>query len=102
MFSYWWIPLTITIYACQAYFSQQNKHHGGIWFYILWISGMIPLWGWVSKYSKDLLFDGMIYDVILFLSYALTTIALGEGGDFGLKQWIALIVITFGFILLKS
>lgn len=101
--SYWWVPCVIIFYALQAIISKQNSIHGGIWFYILWIIGLVPLWAIVSKYTKNLLFDALLYDILLFTAFALTTVIIGGTGEhFGVKQWIGLGVIAIGFVLLKT
>ena len=68
----------------------------------MWFVGAIPLWNFVSRYSKNLLADGFVYDLILLLSYVGTLIYLGEASKFNVVQWIGLVFCILGITLIKS
>ncbi len=55
----------------------------------------------VTRISKNLLFNGMLYDNLMFLTYAITLILLGVGLNFNNCQWIGLVFIILGSILLR-
>ena len=100
----WWIPLLITIHSFIAYLSKKNNDVGGntklmVWMYVL--GGVFQLWVIVSIFSKNLIFDGMLYDNILFLAYALTFIALGCGSSFTITGWLGVMMVIVGSILLR-
>ena len=66
---YWWIPCVILMYVVYAWVTHQNNTQEGIkWFILLSVIGAFPLWSFVSKISKNLVVDGIIYNFILLSS----------------------------------
>ena len=98
----WWIPSLFIVYVLYAYLSYKNNIVGGKWFFIMWGIGIIPLWAFVSRVSKNLLFDGILFDFLMFMTY---TIALGiiskEFIKFHWYNWVGFVSIICGFVLLK-
>lgn len=75
-----WISFLIIITSIQAYFSVQNNSTKQLFPFIGIIFMeimMLPLWPLVSRYSKNLLFDACMYDVLQFLTYTVFLIFLG-------------------------
>ena len=72
------------------------------WFWIMWSMNVFHLWVFISKFSKNLFFDGILFDVLVFTSY---TISLGimtkSFSKFGLLQRVGLGMIWVGIILVK-
>jgi hypothetical protein len=70
----WWPVLTVAFYSFHAYLSFQNKGATDVKsFMIVWVVGAcFPLWAIISRYSKNLMFDAMVFDLLLMLSYAIT------------------------------
>ena len=99
-YSFIWI-LIFGFYCFHAFINKQNNDFGGKWFYFAWLISILPVFPLVARYSKNILIDGMIFDVILFLSYVGTMLYLGAGEKFVLIQWIGLIITILGFILMK-
>ena len=98
----WWITLSIIYFAVYAWISKQNNVYGGKWFWIILIYGFAPIWAFVSRYSKRLLFDGMLYDNILFLTYAITMIIIGTADKpVTPHQWFGIALIIFGSVLMR-
>ena len=98
----WWIPIVILYYTFYTWVSKNNNEIGGKWFWYTLFAGMFwPGWLVVSKISKNLLFDGMLYDNLLFLTYVMTMIYLGVGDKLLPHQWGGLGLIIFGSILLR-
>lgn len=95
-----WIFLFI-FYSFHAYINWRNNNQAGAWFYYAWLISVIPVFPLVTKYSKNLLFDGMLFDLVMFVSYVLTLLLLGSGKAFTLVQWLGLSLTVIGFILLK-
>lgn len=96
----WWLIIFV-FYCGQAYISKLNNNIGGQWFYFAWLSSIIPIWALIARHSKTLLIDGIIYDVVLFISYVLTFTLLGEAKGFNWQQWLGLIITIFGVLLMK-
>ena len=100
---YWlWIPLTVAYYGFYAYLSRQSNTFGGNWSLLMFITGAVcPLWLIISRSTKNLLFDGILYDTLMFLAFVLTLIVLGEGSKWGIIQYSGLFLVITGLVLLK-
>lgn len=97
-----WVPLIIAFYSYYAYVSKLNNDSNN-YNYIVWIMilGAFPGWALVSKFSKNLLFDGMLYDNIMFLTYVSTMIALGAHSKLSPHQWIGIGAVIIGSIMIR-
>jgi hypothetical protein len=94
---YFWIAPEITLYSFLAYLSIQNNC------YALWALGCFPLWAIVSHYSKNLFFDGLLYDSIMILSYAISILYFQNTlKSIGINQVIGVMMILGGLFLLRS
>lgn len=99
----WWIPSVIIYYFVYSWLSKQSNMFGGSWIWTAFIFGALcPFWIIVTRISKNLLFDGMLYDNIMFLTYVITMILLKEGRSFDIKQWVGLALIVVGSVLIRS
>ena len=98
----WWPLVAIIYYATYTYVSKQVNTIGGKWMIVSYVMGIcFPLWLIVSRVQKNILFDGMLYDNILTLTYIATMIYLGEANSFGSMQWAGLILVIIGSVLIK-
>ena len=106
----WWIPTIIIYYIIFSWISKKNNDHflDGIvwykqkWIYIAYIYGLVcPFWIIISRISKNILFDGMLYDNIMFIIFAGTMVYLGQGSRFICHQWIGLALVIIGSILMR-
>jgi len=94
----WWVPLVVVYYIVYSWLSKQNNEFGGKWLWIALIWGAIcPMWIVVSRLSKNLLFDGMLYDNLMFLTYVCTMIFLGAHARLVIHQWFGLSLVVFWF-----
>lgn len=98
---WWWIAIW-TFYCIQACVANQNNLKGGKWLWIAIIYSALPVWPIISRYSKNLMVDGIIYDVILFLSYVVTLLWLGSGKAFTVWNWVGLGLVCAGVVLMKA
>ena len=96
----WWIPAAIVLYLSLAWLSVKSQELGGIYFWALALMP-VPLWAAVTRVSENLLIDGVIYDVILLLSFMGGFIMLGVSSGFTLHQYIGLVLAILGIILMK-
>jgi len=63
---------------------------------------MLPLWVMISSRSKNIMLDGIIYDVVLFLACALAAgYFTGKLASFGIVQWGGVAMILLGLFLVK-
>jgi len=99
-----WVISATAVYSVYAYLSYRNNLNGGTWGVALWLYGLIPaaVWVLVSKYSKNILFDGMLFDSIVFLSFAAVLGFLSNAFfNFNAGQWVGFCLATSGFIMMK-
>lgn len=101
MFYLIWIPIFLFINFLGCYFSNQlNITHNNKWAWFLFGTTMIPTWVMVCKYSNNVVFDAILYDLILLVSYSgflifLTKASLNVYNIFGL------LLIFIGVVLFK-
>ena len=102
MFYLAWIPLLIVYYILYAYLSKRFNE-GFTWTTFLWFYALnlLPIWVFVAKYSKNIIFDGLLYDVIMFVTFFGALTFLGSADKFSLSQWIGLIFVVIGFLFMK-
>ena len=99
----WWVPCVILYYTIYAYFAYKNNTVGGHWFAYSFIYGALcPFWVIVSRVSKNILFDGIIYDNVMFLTYVLTMLYLGQAAHFAAHHWLGLGLVVLGSVMLRS
>lgn len=107
LISYWWtIPLFFW-YAAYGIASKINQDAGQDgewswkWFGIMMIFGLCPLWAIISRYSKNLIYDGMIYDLIILIGVYGGMVLMGAGQNFSTPQWIGTIFVLVGLVIIK-
>lgn len=97
-----WVPIAILFYMGYAWITKQNNELGGNWLYILYIYGAFgQIWPLVSRYSKNLLIDGFIFDTIIIAAYVSTLIYLGAGESFNKIQWCGAGLALIGILMMK-
>ena len=102
--SFWWVPVVCLIYGCYAYITKKNNDSEGVfWFWCLFGYGLVAsgFWSIFSKFSKNILIDGFIYDFFVILSSVVTLIYLGSGENLNKIQWIGIVFVFVGIILMK-
>jgi hypothetical protein len=101
-----WPILAVILYAIHAYASYQNKDAQGFApFLKVWLVSMCisPLWALVSRYSNNLLFDGLLYDILVFIVYAIMFVWLEQHYlSFRPINYIGIGVILVGMMMLKN
>jgi hypothetical protein len=99
-----WIPLVIVIYATSAVLTKwANGDESGTWKWVIWLYllNALGLWPLVAKFSKNLVFDALLYDITIFFSFMLTLMYLDAASKFNVIQWIGTILIVVGFVTLR-
>jgi hypothetical protein len=95
-----WVPALIILTALWAVIGKHvNENPTSNFFYFLFFA--IPVWAFVSKYSRNLLFDSTLYDIIMSLVYFGTFLVLGCGANFSTIQWVGAIIAVIGLCLMK-
>jgi len=97
---YIWVPILIGLHAiaCKLSIMNQNGNNkAAIW---MWIIGVVPIWIVVSRYSKSILFDAMLYDTLLVIVY---TIGIAYFGDKVLTplNYVGIGLMFAGLVMVK-
>lgn len=96
------IPLTALAGVALSYLSIQCSLNQGAWSFIgLIIVNIIPIWALISRYSRNLVFDELLYLVILSGSTLMATTILSANQKFTPINWFGLIIIFIGLILIR-
>ena len=99
------MPIASAVYALYAWLVLQDKAiPNSKWFWLAWVIGALPLWLVTSRWSKNIFFDGMLYDCVMIVSYALATAYFtGKISSLGTMQWtgMALIIVALWMIRVK-
>lgn len=89
-------------YAGFSWLSKQNNDFGGNWIYVLFLySALCPMWVIVSRISKNILFDGMLYDNLMFLTYVGVMTCMGCGSKLVTHQWFGVILVIIGSMCMR-
>ena len=93
---------TVLIYGLNSYmiFKSLNRPFLDRYSIFAWITGIFPLWLILSKYSKNLVFDGILFDCVLLLTYTIITMRL-TNYKFTINFFIGFIFIISGLFLIK-
>lgn len=98
-----WVPFVTLLYVIQSWLTIQNNNHGGKWFWIFFLASLFTPWVLISKFSKDIMFDAMIFDAILVLSYTLGLLYFTNSfSKFSYPQWIGIFLILVGMVVFKK
>ena len=73
-----WVPALIVLNLISAKLSILNQSGNNKAAWGIWLIGIIPMWVIVSRFSKNLLFDAMLYDILLVLIYSAGIIYFGN------------------------
>lgn len=96
-----WIPVVILQYLLIGFLTYKNNTSGG-WVAALWLAGAIPLWPLISRFSRDVVFDGLVFDVCMTVTYTLSVMFFTKAFyKFGLEQYMGLALILFGLFFFK-
>lgn len=103
---FWWPVCVVLLYSAHAYMSFLNKGATG-WkpFLAVWGIGLLitPLWATISRVSKNLMFDGMLFDVLLFITYAVSFMLLEKHYvTFKPLNYIGIVLVLIGMLLIKK
>lgn len=100
---YIWVPLLIAFCFVSAYCAKMSNNkieYGSAYVFVSSLFGVF-LWMWVSKISKNLLFDSVIYDIILTITFTCSFIFLKCGTTFDVTNWVGLAFAIIGLIMMK-
>lgn len=87
-----------------SYCSCQTNQTGALnrYFIITWLLGCIPVWALVSYFSKNIVFDGIVYDLIILVVYFAALLYFsGKAVEFTWAQLFFLLLMVIGGIGFK-
>jgi hypothetical protein len=96
-FTIFWVIVLVILMTGSAYCScQQNITGLKTWFFATWALGLIPMWAIVSRYSKNIVADAVLYDTTVALVYYLALLAFT--GQYSTIRWWQVL----GFVMAAS
>ena len=99
----WWFS-SIGSMCVGAYLTHRinvDKSHWNTFWFILAGILMSLSWTGIARNSSNLLFDSLLFDIFIVLSYTFVLTTLGDAAHFKLLNWVGLIVAVSGIILMK-
>lgn len=99
---YSWVALIAIFYIFSAYITIKNNSLGGKWFWVMVMVNAMPLWALVSRYSKDIVLDAFIFDLVLVLGYSFGLLYFTHTlGKLGVTNWLGITLMFLGLFLFK-
>jgi vacuolar-type H+-ATPase subunit I/STV1 len=102
--TYLWIPLLILTSLIGSYcakLSNTGVKYGSLYVFLCSLFGVLS-WIWVTKVSKNLVFDSILYDSIMVVTFTLGFVLLKCGTtEFGMINWAGLGLAVIGLIMMK-
>ena len=97
-----WVPIAIIFQFIGAYFSNRlNISKDNKWLVLQYFWTLLPLWSIVCKYSSNVLFDAVLYDLIILITYSFSLIILTKA-PLSVTNYIGLAIIFLGLVLFKK
>jgi len=98
----YWIPVVIIYYVLYAALSH-HSNESGEWRHTAYLFGMqlFAIWPLVARYSSNLVYDGIVYDFIVVMTFYLTLAYFGCTQNFTWLQWSGFGLAVSGLILMK-
>lgn len=99
---FFWVPLVAIFYFTYGLMSYKNNSSTGMfWFWLLYLyGGIVQLWAFVSKISKNVVFDSFLYDLTMMLSLCLG-LMICRGVMPTIYQLIGVVLCLVGLVLLR-
>ena len=100
MLFYIWVPILIILHLWSAKLSVDNSagdNKAALW---MWLIGLLPIWIIISRYTKNLLFDAMLYDTLLVVVYTAGIIYFGDK-TLTLVNMIGIGLMFAGLVMVK-
>lgn len=97
-----WVPIAIIFQFIGAYFSNKlNLTKDNKWYIVQYCWTLLPLWSTVCRYSTNVLFDAVLYDLIILITYSFSLLILTRV-QLSLTNYIGLAMIFAGVALFKK
>jgi hypothetical protein len=93
------LALYNVVYGVLSYYS--NHTQSNFYFWALYGMSILTIWPFITKFSNNLVFDGILYDCIVVIMFASTLLFLEGACKFTWLQLAALFLMILGTILFK-
>ena len=98
-----WVVVLTVMMTASSYFSwRQNVTHDKVWFFATWAMGLIPMWALVSRYSRNIVADAVLYDTVITIVYYIALLCFT--GQLAFVKWwqvLGFILAVAGTVLVK-
>lgn len=101
MLNYWWVPVVLIMYAITSWLSVHAKN-GWQFVFGLYILQCFGLWPIISRYSKNLPLDVLLFDLLIIISFYVTLWYMGQMTQFTFWQWFGFVLAITGIFLMKG
>lgn len=96
----WWVPITVAVAVSCAYASiQVNKNPASLWFWYMWVP--LTVWPFITRLSTNIVFDGILYDVLVAASWFIGFCVFGATKDFNVLNYVGMLLAVVGLILIR-
>ena len=97
-----WIPITV-VYNALACWISVKYNQTDFWRTYMWlvIISLIPTWAIAGYFSKNLIFDGLLFDMTLVLSSPFILAYFGQAMHFTVVNWIGVVLTLVGLFLVR-
>ena len=98
-----WIPYAIIFYIITAFFSKKLNDDPKSLNYLmtLIIIQLFGIWPFVARYTNNIIFDSILFDLVIWAAYFITLLLMGCGKDFTSGQWVGVVLTVVGLVVLK-
>ena len=87
-----------------AYTSNKSLEAGGMskWFFLNWAGWCMPIWAIVTLYTKDVVFDGLVYDLIMTIAFTIAIIIFTKSyNTMNIYNFIGVAITLIGLVIYK-
>jgi uncharacterized membrane protein (GlpM family) len=101
--NYLWTILLVGLMAFSAYTSNKlSIEKNTINFVINWLIPLVPTWALIVLYSKRLVFDGLLFDILLTVAYTFFILYFTNSfTSLKIHNYMGLLLILLGLIMFK-
>lgn len=97
-----WIPVMLLGNFLYCYIAVKFNQVDFLRTYLYMVlCGAIPTWSLATYWSRNLIFDGLLYDSLLIISSPFLLMLFGQAENFDLINWIGVATTFLGLILVK-
>jgi hypothetical protein len=99
----YWIPLVALYYILFAIFSKYSNDNNtnNNYTIALFILQAVGLWPIITRYSSNIIRDGILFDIIAVTMFYFTVVFMGGASKFTAVQWVGTFVAIIGVLMMK-